>query len=531
MNILSNCLSRQILKTALFIFFAGYISGCIYALFFYGSDIVSTFARCGSDEFHFLDNTRIMFEELIHLRIKGFLYNCYSFGYGIVYWIILFFATLPGFLLDNQRLIVLGGRFVSLFFSLGTFFLVYVTIKNLFKKDDLIVLLSLVPSLLSFQLFTFQTIVHPETVYIFFIFLALFFLQKDKGAFGSYFLLACSSWTLSLSAKVLAIFSAPIFLIYIIYNKTRLTSIIKGMAIGALSLMLINFPLFFPLIRIRFFNWLVGMSGRSSCGSISIEALQGHFFALNDGYLNFFVLGICFLIILIFEFFELKNKINLVILFPNVGISLSFLSLFWIYLIVSFSCCRDVATIHYGLPLLYAFPFLVMSLLKRIDNVWPLYALILQILLICLLPLKFFAGSNQYQLALPSFCLLSSANGVESIHDEAFDAKRDMDVAASLFKKYFSYSDKRLLVRGNPAFGLIWPSIHNPPIYLSLYDLEDQSLVEADVVILRVRNVVDDKSRRFFTFEQINNTKLLRRFFKKIYDDGRLLMFERVQHE
>lgn len=500
-----------------------YVGASLCALFFYGSDVVTTMLRSNSDEFHFLDNIRIMFDELSNFRVKGFLYNCYSFGYGIAYWVLLFLATLPGFLLDNQRLIVFGGRALSLIFSFGTFLLIYFLLKRKLHANLRVITLVLMPSLLNLQLFYFQSVVHPESVYIFFIFLTISFLDKDNGQFSKNFYGAGCAWVLAVSTKALALFSAPLWIIYFLYHRPKFQTVVKLFCMGAASFCIVNLPLLFPLIRIRFVNWLIGMGGRASGESLLFSIKRG-FSVLHGNYFNFYVLIGASLVVI---FFRMMQKTGSVFL-RNTCLKAIFATVFIVYLLLLIYCSCGTATGHYGLPMLYALPVVLAVIYQNIEFFMPRLSRLLQgIVTVIIIPSPMLFLHSMHQVITSVLIPSSLVCSVSDTSVAAYETKKDMDIALQIVNKHFSNAKKRLLIRGNTGFGLIWSTVYMPPIYLSIYDLEDKTLVGADVLMFRVLSQDRVPTPNFFSSKEVRENKIINKFFYKIYDDGRLLIFKR----
>ena len=230
-------------------------------LIYYSQNFVTTLVKFTTDELVYLENIHIILSQFFQGHILGAAYNLYSFAYGSVYWGITALVATPFWLIGSELGMIIALRLLSLLFSLASYFLVFLMLKN-DAGESIFTYLAILLCFLNPLIVDYSNMIHPEMVYVFFLVLALYFLHKDKNVFGKYYYFAITSFAMAISAKFVACFFGLSFLIYLGANfkKISFMLLLRSFCVGLSSMIIPNIFLFFPLIFNRYFMWLSSAS-------------------------------------------------------------------------------------------------------------------------------------------------------------------------------------------------------------------------------------------------------------------------------
>ena len=137
-------------------------------LVYHSEDFFHTLVKFNCDELCFLENIDLILQLIFEGRPIAAGYNLYHFGYGSVYWGISSLCALPSWMFKSEQGMIISLRALSMFFSLGSFFLILQVLKRLFgqcQKHYVIILLCF----FSPVVIRYSNMIHPETMYSFFI--------------------------------------------------------------------------------------------------------------------------------------------------------------------------------------------------------------------------------------------------------------------------------------------------------------------------------------------------------------------------
>lgn len=259
----SNFLSRRS-QIILMIFLGVYLGAHIGRLTFCADSWIQV-AAIDSDDHHFLNNLRLMFDDFMSLRMKSFFYNSYSWGYGVIYWLGGFFVGLPAMLCDNQFILILSERLFSFIPSLGTIYLLWRLLRKKFFVNSFVLLIAFLIIFLKDIFIFHHSLIHPEGLYIFFVALAFYCLAQDNGLFLNWYRAGIVSFAFALSTKLIALPAGIMFIIYFLHwrKNFKMHDAFIGFLYGISTICILNIMLFFPLIREHFFKWVFNMGNRS----------------------------------------------------------------------------------------------------------------------------------------------------------------------------------------------------------------------------------------------------------------------------
>jgi hypothetical protein len=124
--------------------------------------------------------------------------------------------SLPGLLMNDFSLTVIGQRFLSVFFS-GIAILYISRIINLFNRDKyfqfMIILILLIPAF-----WINMNIARPDWMMNALFIVSIFYLIKDAGKFGESYYISIFFFTFSMSTKIQILMFAPIFGLYWLFH-------------------------------------------------------------------------------------------------------------------------------------------------------------------------------------------------------------------------------------------------------------------------------------------------------------------------
>lgn len=210
------------------------------------------------DDHHFLNNLRLMFDQLMDFRIKGFFYSAYAWGYGTLYWLTAFLVGLPWMLLNNQFLLILSERLLSFLPSLGSIYILWSLLSRELRINKAVIFFAAMVVFLKDIFIFHHSLIHPEGLYIFLIIAAFYCLYRDRGNFSLFYIISAVLFGLALSTKLMALPAGIIFIIYLWHyrQQVHLRNIFYGIGAGLIVIGFFNWPLIYPLIRAHFFKWV-----------------------------------------------------------------------------------------------------------------------------------------------------------------------------------------------------------------------------------------------------------------------------------
>ena len=167
-----------------------------------------------ADEMAYL---RIITEELYQFEWSiEYFKKFHTFGYGQVWWAFMCLVLAPGYLIDSEKFMFVMARTASLGFYIASLWFIYLSLKKFIKNNaDLFLFgfLLIFSSLMQITIIK-STLIYSETAYLFFISVAIFYLQKDAGNFGKYIFISVICFCASLSIKGTPV---PVGIIYPTY--------------------------------------------------------------------------------------------------------------------------------------------------------------------------------------------------------------------------------------------------------------------------------------------------------------------------
>ena len=152
---------------------------------YYADSYTSTVAKITCDEVEFLFNIDLILNQLASGRVLGAAYNLYTFGYGCVYWGMSTLVAAPCWAWGSEQGVVISLRLLSLVSSLGSYWLLF----NLLKTYTCSFFLTYLPIMFCFfspVVITYANIIHPESLFCFFLVLAFYWLHKEKLSLYNY---------------------------------------------------------------------------------------------------------------------------------------------------------------------------------------------------------------------------------------------------------------------------------------------------------------------------------------------------------
>lgn len=170
----------------------------------------------------------------------------YSHSYGFVYWVISMATALPGYLLGSDKFIVVSLRMLSMLASLMTIFFLWQAffIRKVIKSFFILVVLHVLALPI---IFYYSCMVHPETIYCFFMAFSFYALCKDDGQFGRFFYFSIVLFCAAVSVKLLAFLFGIIFFVYFWQHWPGFTvffrKIIRSGILAFFVFIFLNFPL------------------------------------------------------------------------------------------------------------------------------------------------------------------------------------------------------------------------------------------------------------------------------------------------
>ena len=190
------------------------------------------------DEYAFYGSISRIYNGIIDTNLR-LIFGTGFFNYGWLYFLISFILALPGFIIDNESLILIGPR---LFSALSSMFSLYFLLKILnffnvdFYKSFLTLLfISLLPGFWSSAI-----IFHPDWPYLMLIIISFYYLIKDNFLFGNKYLKAVFFFSLAVSIKIQAIIFVFLLFLYVIIKKKPFLFILKNFILILSSIIFIR---------------------------------------------------------------------------------------------------------------------------------------------------------------------------------------------------------------------------------------------------------------------------------------------------
>ena len=137
---------------------------------------------------------------------------CFNLNYGTPYFFSALFLAIPGLVVNNSSLFLMGPRLVAALSALGTVILLYKILKHHTPHRFAVVfsgLLCLMPAF-----WTMTRIFRPDWTLAVAITAFLYFLLRDKGHFGTCFWKGVGCFGLALAIKTQAMMFLPVLLAY-----------------------------------------------------------------------------------------------------------------------------------------------------------------------------------------------------------------------------------------------------------------------------------------------------------------------------
>ena len=292
------------------------------------------------DEYAFHHSLINMFEGVIELDvIKLFSYFLYS--YGFIFFFINLIFTLPFFLFDNTEMTIYLPRIVSSLFAVGS---LYITYLIALRRSNILISFSIVFLIFSMPGFWRNAMwFHPDWMMTFFIFISIYYFNKDSFSYKKYFWYANVALGFAISSKLQAITFYPFLFFYIFYEnfnlrnidhvKIKIILLIKSFVLTVFIFLITNPYILHPL---GFEAWVVDFisnmkSNNASHGSGQLLSWNSKLEnAINTFYytLIIFIILLILLIINTFRYFVDKNKNIKNVISLYVLINLAYLIIF-----------------------------------------------------------------------------------------------------------------------------------------------------------------------------------------------------------
>lgn len=342
----------------------------------YSQNFVTTLIKFTCDELVYLENINIILTQFFQGHFLGAAYNLYSFGYGSVYWLISAILAIPFWLVGSEQGIIITLRLLSLLLSIFSYFLIFLILRKNFG-ESIFACLAIILSFLNPIIIDYSNMIHPEMIYVFFIVLSFYFLNKDENAFGKYYYFAIMAFALAISTKSIAGFFALGFLLYLGFNFKKITFSLftKSLLIGCISLIVPNIFLFCPIIFNRYSRWLVEAS------SVVVNGLPDsmpknillNIYSFSGRYCNVILFSIL-IFLCIFAVLFIGKKVK------QTAVNL-YIPLFVIVFYFFFSVFYCYIPYHYGIMLMFFLPFIIFEFFKIFH--YPIIAVALAVTLNC----------------------------------------------------------------------------------------------------------------------------------------------------
>lgn len=437
-----------------------------------------------TDQFVLMDNLRVMFEEFMAFRLKGFLYNCYFFGYGAVFWILSFVAGFPAMLMDSQQGIVLSQRFFSFGSSVASLLALIFVLKRYLKIGYLSILLAF-PFIFHPIFIIWHTGMHPEALYSLFIVLSFTFILKDNGLLAWPYKWSIAFFALAVSTKMSAIFGVVFYCIYtFLFARRVFLSRILVSSIGIFLgvTFLVNIGLLFSLVRTRFLKWLSYLSDMNYTGSKASQ-LFSKIFAFQNYYFKFLLLGVIAIFVLFYLFNKQNKEQKTLAIFMATCICIAYI-FFTIF-------CTPLDS-HYAYPIYYFIFFLVAILfdflLQRINCDSTVFSY--SVLIFVFLSGFYLLTRGIAFLVYPwhQFEELSlSGTGIYTKNKTFVDSCRHVHFINALtdFLKKHNLCEKKVCV--SPMGGVIKKSFSNKTNFFPVASPCNKAIEQADILCFRIK--------------------------------------------
>lgn len=488
-----------------------------------------TFTRIiNPDQFVLMDNLRLLFEELVSLRLKGFLYNCYFFGYGIVFWLFSFLTSLPFWLIDSQQGVVLSQRFFSFICSLSSCFILIFALRRYLK----VLYVSLFVAfffLLHPTLILWHTAMHPESLYSLFLVGTFCLLIRDNGVFKKAYYWSLVFFALAVSTKLTAIVGGILYVIYFLFYRLELRTfrvIVTSIGLFSGITFFLNSGLIFPLIRERFFRWigdLALMNNLDNSSRLIWEKVVG----IQNIYLNFYLLAALGCIGGYYLFARSlvgkKDKVAMLMALSVIGVFLFFTLL------------QGALGSHYAYPIFYFIFFVLALSVNRLGQ----FFLEKRKIITATCTFFFLAGSLVsttsrgiaflfYPWRSPEGSFIEG-HGIYSKKQTFSDFCGHVNFVneTTSFLRLHGLENKRICV--SPGGGVIKKSCRDKTTWLPVAHVDDKAIWDADVLCFRLYDkaaVISEVVGEEYFFSSCEVEKApWRGLFEEIYEQGDFKIF------
>lgn len=155
----------------------------------------------------------------LHIALSNFhlvdFFSCNDYGYGSIFWVLNSLIAYPGYLLQNDQLIILSPRMLSLLFGTLSLFFAYKISKK--YTDNIVIQLSAPAILVLMPEFAFMCLrFHTHSQLLFFSILCFYFstnYKNDSKVIKKILIMMALAIATKINALILVIAVAPILLI------------------------------------------------------------------------------------------------------------------------------------------------------------------------------------------------------------------------------------------------------------------------------------------------------------------------------
>ncbi len=363
-------------KAFCFLFFMALFIVNLPFLFYYAESYTTTLAKFTCDEVEFLFNIDLILEQIALGKPLSAAYNLYTFGYGSVYWGISALVAAPCWLYNSEYGVVISLRLLSLLCSLGSLFIMFKLLSE-HTTNIWFTYFSLLFCFFSPIVITYANMIHPESLFCFFLVLAFYLLHRDNHRFQRYYHGSLFAFALAISTKLIATLFGIVYIIHFIHNRKRISYciVLKSLLMGLLFFMSLNIFSGFPLIGNRFIGWVTHESKAVMYGldlKTTIPLLT-RFAMFSDNYINSY-LCILLIIISVYSIYKHKNFSASFLFFSGNVVALAY---------VLFCLFYSYMPYHYGIALMYFLPITIASVMTMVDKNIPKRIIVIIVLVLC----------------------------------------------------------------------------------------------------------------------------------------------------
>ncbi len=285
-------------------------------------------------------------------------------GYGPPYWIIAIIITYPFYLLSNEAGVIISLRLCSLVCAIGSFILVLAILKTI-TIDNILPIIIITWCFFMPVNITYSTIIHPDTIYAFFLVLSLYLLVKDDNKISNLVNYSVVSFVIALSIKVQALIFSLVYIMYLLFNYQKLDrgSMFRLIGIGFSSLIILNLPLILiPSMLQSYMSFLSFMRTIVKEGWFRTDTPGISFAMFSINYVNIysFLIIMTGSLVFLWRDFDKKRKNNTYLI-----------SLFLIIMTYFLFQTIYIRTshIHYSLIVIYLLPILIVYFIDNIKKI------------------------------------------------------------------------------------------------------------------------------------------------------------------